>query len=397
MLIKDSTHLSYCTNIHAGESWDAVFESLQAYIPGIKRQVCPDQPFGIGLRLSNEASLSLIKPANLAEFKSWLAAEQCYVFTMNGFPYGGFHGTVVKDNVHTPDWQTPDRLAYTLRLFQILSALLPPSAEGGISTSPLTYKFWLKNDLEKEQAFAESTKNLLQVAKALHDIQQQTGQWLHLDIEPEPDGLLENTAETIQFYQEWLLPQAQKSGLFPPDQAEAIVLKHLTLCYDVCHFAVEYESPAWVFEQFRQYGIQIGKIQISAALKADLPAVSERTEIANAFSGFNESTYLHQVIARREDGQKTNFPDLPDALKKINQPEFAEWRTHFHVPIFVEKYGILSSTQSDIVDVLKIQQANPVTNHLEVETYTWEVLPEGLRLDLQQSIVRELEWVMHRL
>ena len=397
MKLNPNLHLSYCTNIHAGESWSEVFDSLQAYLPSIKAKVSPNQPFGIGLRLSNQASLEILTENHLDQFKAWLAQNELYVFTMNGFPYGGFHRTVVKEDVHTPDWRTSERLDYTLRLFKILAELLPENTKGGISTSPLSYKFWLKNEQDRENTFRVSAQHLIQVASSLDQVFRQTGQLLHLDIEPEPDGLLENTRETIDFYQKWLIPLAQSSGKFPEGKAEEIVLRHINICYDVCHFAIEYEEPAWVFEMFAKAGIKIGKIQISAALKADLPAPGQRDAIFKAFSTFNESTYLHQVISRNQDGSKTNFSDLPLALAQIENENFEEWRTHFHVPIFVEQYGILSSTQSDIRRTLDLQKINPVTEHLEIETYTWEVTPAHLRLDLRSSIERELEWVIEYL
>ena len=135
-------HLTYCSNIHAGESWKEHFDKLKEHIPVITQRISPLEAFGIGLRLSNVASLELRKQENLEEFKRWLAENNCYVFTMNGFPFGGFHNTVVKDKVHAPDWLSPERVSYTIRLAQILAAILPDGVDGGISTSPLTYKFW---------------------------------------------------------------------------------------------------------------------------------------------------------------------------------------------------------------------------------------------------------------
>src|SRR5688572_19311874 len=135
-------HLTYCTNIHAGESWADHFAALKANIPDVKKKLSPDKPFGIGLRLSHLASLDLGKKEALAEFKTWLNASQCYVFVINGFPYGGFHHTKVKDKVHAPDWTTQDRVLYTIQLFKILSAILPEGMSGGVSTAPLSYKYW---------------------------------------------------------------------------------------------------------------------------------------------------------------------------------------------------------------------------------------------------------------
>jgi hypothetical protein len=210
MKIKD-IHLSYCSNIHAGESWDATFRNLKIYIPEVKKRLEHKGPFGIGLRLSQEASVVLERPDILQEFRDWLNQTNAYVFTLNCFPYGGFHRTKVKEQVHAPDWTTEARLAYTLRCFRILAQLLPEGVEGGISTSPLSYRHWFVSDLEKNEAFEKATTHLIAVAVELVRLQQETGKFLHLDIEPEPDGLLENSEELIRYFKEWLIPMGKTS------------------------------------------------------------------------------------------------------------------------------------------------------------------------------------------
>lgn len=375
-------HLSYCTNIHAGEGWHEHFAALKENVPAIKKALSPDEPFGIGLRLANAASQDL-QGETLQAFKQWLAKNDCYVFTMNGFPYGGFHRTKVKDHVHSPDWTTSGRLDYTVRLFKILSALLPAGQEGGISTSPLTYRHWHKEE-DLEKVFKTATANIVRVAEELAKIKKETGQVLHLDIEPEPDGLLETGPEFIQWYEQYLLPAGNKTDL----------LEHIRLCYDVCHFAVGYEDHQSVVDELERKGIKVGKIQISSALKAAMPGDhSKREAVKNSLAVFNESTYLHQVVALKKDGTFKRYPDLPQALQEVHDSDVKEWRSHFHVPLFVDGYGVLESTQPDIQEVLSIQQRKPFTAHLEVETYTWEVLPEQLKLPIADSIVRELQWV----
>ncbi len=398
-MFKNGHHLTYCTNIHPGESWEETFGNLKAYIPRIKKEISPDAPFGIGLRSSHEASLELAKKANLEVFQTWLSENDCYVFTFNGFPYGGFHNQVVKDEVHQPDWTTPERLAYTDRLFDILAALLPNGMDGGISTSPLSYRHWHQSQTQLDAAIQKSTLQLAAIAEKLFFLHQSTGKLLHLDIEPEPDGILENTQEVIDFYQNWLVPVGgkflvEKLGT-NLKEAETILKEHIRICYDVCHFAVVYEKPEAIFEALEAAGIKIGKIQISAALKANIPSSqSEREQLESLLMPFAESTYLHQVVGRNQDGGLTSFTDLPEALKTLAQTNSEEWRIHYHVPVFLADYGKISSTQQDIVTVLQYISKNPVCNHLEVETYTWEVLPESINLDLGDSIIRELQWVI---
>ena len=393
-------HLTYCTNIHPGEGWREVFANLEKYIPELKARLSPGQPFGIGLRLANLAARELLEGDALAQFQTWLSEQDLYVFTLNGFPYGGFHHQVVKDQVYAPDWSKQERLDYTLRLVKILAALLPEGMDGGISTLPLSYKPWLTAQESKHSwLLKDASLHLAIVAAEMVRIREETGKLLHLDIEPEPDGLIENAAEVIDFYKEWLLPiagacLAERLGI-SQESAEARLLEHVRVCYDTCHFAVEYEDPASVFARFQAAGIRIGKIQISAAVRVMLPGDSQqRSIVVERLRPFAESTYLHQVIERHVDGTLHHYPDLVTALPQLEQSAACEWRTHFHVPIFIRDYQILHSTQDDIVSVLELLQKNHACKHLEIETYTWDVLPKEMKIDLLASIQREYEWVL---
>lgn len=389
-------HLTYCTNIHQGENWKDHFAQIKNSFPFIKGNISPRNPIGIGLRLSNEASIELIKKENLLEFKAWLKEHDAYIFTMNGFPYGEFHNKIVKDQVHVPDWTTAERVDYTIRLFHILSVLLPAHLDGGISTSPLSYKLWFKTKEQLANCRETGTKNVLQVIENLIRLHKTTGKLLHLDIEPEPDGLLETGEEFIEWFENDLLrlgiPVIKKQFNISGKKAEELIKEHLRLCYDVCHFAIGYEPHKKIIDELLKRGIKIGKIQVSAALKSKM-GLNQRNRIKQTFENFNEPVYLHQVIAKTTDGKLLRYSDLPAALKEIDNPVFTEWRAHFHVPIFTKTFNLLSSTQDEIAEVLSFQKNNPFTNHLEVETYTWDVLPPELKLSLEDSIIRELQWV----
>lgn len=391
-------HLTYCTNIHPGESWAEVKNNLHSFIPQIKRSVSPEAPFGIGLRLSDQASRELSAGDELLKFKEWLEEQDCYVFTFNGFPYGSFHRQSVKDLVHQPDWSSRERLDYTLRLFRILAELLPEGMDGGISTSPLSYKFWHENEEQVRAVKEKASRQLAEVAAELYRIRQDSGRLLHLDIEPEPDGLIENTQEVIEYYRDWLIPQGSmylKETLGLSEQeAESVLKEHIRICYDICHFAIVYEQPEVVFPALEKERIKVGKIQISAALKAHFSGEKQhRTALEQAFAPFVESTYLHQVVEKDENERLTHYPDLPAALLALDRGGAREWRTHFHVPVFLENYGLLASTQEGILSVLEYIKTEEMSHQLEVETYTWEVLPDDIRLDLADSIIRELRWV----
>ena len=398
-------HLGYCTNIHPGETWADHFAELQKAIPELKSRLSPDAPFGIGLRLSNLASEELEQTPVLVAFQNWLAENDCYVFTMNGFPFGGFHDTVVKDHVHTPDWTTEARVEYTKRLFRILSVLLPVDElgngiPGGVSTSPLSYRYWFEweQPVARDYVFAQATQNVLEVVAELIKLRQQTDRLMHLDLEPEPDGVIETADEFIAWFVDYLLPmgieQLSEQFSLTDEEAETAICDHVRLCYDVCHFAVGYERPAEVLDKLKNYGLRVGKIQISAALKATFPQEETGREgVIKAFEPFNEPTYLHQVVVRTNGNDLLRFRDLPDALAAFDDTH-AEWRAHFHVPLFVHDYGLLQSTQDDIREVLRLQTERAFTSQMEVETYTWDVLPDALKLPLVDSIEREMKFVI---
>ncbi len=397
MFFNNARHLTYCTNIHPGRDWQSTFEHIRKYVPAIKNQVAHDGHFGLGLRLSNKASEELNRNEHLSKFKKWLKDEGIYVFTMNGFPYGNFHDERVKDKVHAPDWTTKERVDYTRRLFDQLAYLLPQGISGGISTSPISYKHWHATENDRDLALTQGAKHLTEIIGHLYQIEQKTGKYLHLDIEPEPDGLLENSEEVIDFFESFLIPTAtkilrEKQGV-TIIEARELILKYITICYDICHFSLAYEEPEDTFQRLESAGIGIGKIQVSAALKI-LYDKEHRAAIWESLSRFDEPTYLHQVTEKKEDKIKT-YSDLPVLLK--DKKEFTELRAHFHVPIFVERFETLYSTQDHILKVIEILKQKKVSEHLEIETYTWDVLPAALKKDLTTSIVREINWLTGKL
>lgn len=397
MLLRDTFHTTYCTNIHPGEDWTATFGALEDNLESVRDAVNPGKPFGLGLRLSDKASRELAQGNRLADFKDWLNARDIYVFTMNGFPFGAFHGTRVKDQVHAPDWTHPERLEYTRRLFRQLDYLMPVGSEGGISTSPVSYRHWFATERDKEEALRAGARNMAAVALQLIEQERQSGNYLHLDIEPEPDGLLENSEEVLVFFRDYLLPAGQellsRSLGMPGREAREAILRHINLCYDVCHFALAFEKPEITFPRLAEAGIRVGKVQVSAALRIR-PVGGDRESALESLRVFDEPVYLHQVTQNTPMGVRT-WPDLPDLLN--DPPEFEELRAHYHVPIFVSGFGGLGATQAEILEVLKYLSRNPICRHLEVETYTWDVLPPGLKQELDQSIARELNWLKQAL
>ncbi len=390
-------HLTYCLNVHPGISLDEVRANIVQYVVPLKASLSSSSPFGVGLRLAGAASVEMLEGNNLAEFKALLDEHDLYVFTLNGFPYGPFHGTSVKADVHVPHWDDPERFEYTRRLIEALAILLPDGVDGGISTNPFGYRPAISSDTAS--ALATFTDRLTDLAILLHELAEKTAKHIHVDIEPEPDGLLGNCAELIEFFKTPLIPVgsekiARQLGIAENDARE-VLLRHIQVCFDTCHSAVSYESPVDVLAEFEKLGIQVGKIQISSAVQLDLEPTREGREHQMAAVGeFDEPVYLHQVIQRNNDGTLVSFTDLPEALGHIDDSDAAEWRIHFHVPIFLDHFGQLGSTQETIRQTFDVLKDRQFTNHLEIETYTWDVLPADLKLPIDQSIEREYRWVL---
>jgi hypothetical protein len=387
------THLTYCTNIHAADHWPDVLAELQRHLPAIKRDISPDQPFGVGLRISASAAASLGDASALSELQDLLREGHYYIFTINGFPHGAFHGEAVKEGAYRPDWSTQSRLDYTNSLADILAALLPDGMDGSISTVPGTFKAWATVDVV--EAIAD---NLIKHIAHLVRVREITGKTIALALEPEPCCLLETIAETIEFFETRLFSAAAEtrlvelSGLIP-DAAEAALRRHLGVCYDVCHAAVEFEDPHASIKALQSAGIAISKLQLSSAMR--IPRVGPAT--VEQLQSFAEPVYLHQVVERGPDGL-VRYTDLPDALDNMEAAAGHEWRIHFHVPIFLEEMAEVGTTQSFLRDILAIQRDTPMTNQLEVETYTWDVLPETYRnVGVSAAIARELAWVRDQL
>lgn len=398
MKVTDHLHLTYCSNIHPGTGWDEHFEALKANVPAIREQAAPGQPFGIGLRLAQPAAASLIQPETLAVFKQWLEEHNLYVFTINAFPYGDFHGTSVKDHVYSPDWTTSARVAYTNACFRILHTLLPSGMTGGVSTCPVSYRHWHTGE-EADNVLHEAAENIMNVVCTLYMIKEEEGKTLHLDIEPEPDGLIENTSEVISFFNDILLPIGREQlktrfGLSDGLAAD-VVREHVRICYDICHFAIMYEAPEYTIRQLKAANIKIGRLQISAALEARFQAKHDHSRMIQTLRQFNEPVYLHQVVENSK-GALTKYHDLPDALEHVPEDD-ALWRIHFHVPVFTATYEALFSTQKEIIKCLALLQRYNYTQHLEIETYTWNILPGHLKKDIIRSITRELDWVKQAL
>ncbi len=383
MKLLHGLHLAYCTNVHPGENWAQTFDSLNRWTLAVKTQLHCRGDFAIGLRLSDEASRELLDPPRLLEFQRWLERHDCYVFTINGFPFGRFHGGPVKEQVYSPDWTSPQRLEYTTRLFDLLAQLLPPGIEGSVSTLPGSFKEFIRS-ADQVQLIRDT---LWRCVEHIARLSERTERCLHLGLEPEPLGLFENSSETVSFF----------TRLREQHPGDPRLDRHLGVNYDTCHFAVEFEPPQQAIGLLQAHGIRLSKIHLSNALKLR-PTAAALAQLA----AFADDVYLHQVIARQADGSLARYKDLPlalDAAKAEANGAAEEWRVHFHVPLHCQKPGEFDTTSDHVIGLMQLLQAQPhLCSHLEMETYTWAVLPEALKSrDVAEQLVGEYHWTLHRL
>jgi hypothetical protein len=379
MKLNHDLHLAYCTNIHRAESWPETLAALQEFTLAVRDRVCPGRPFAIGLRLSDLASRELSQPAPLLEFRRWLDRNNCYIFTMNGFPYGQFHGRRVKEQVYRPDWTSDDRVNYTNRLFDLLGQLVPPGIEGSVSTVPGSFKEFITTDDQLRRI----RDNIFRCVRHIASVGAQTGRRLHLGLEPEPLGLLETTVETVAFFDRLRAEHPNDSRLE----------EFLGVNYDTCHLAVEFENPAASLARLRRHGVKISKLHLSSALK-----LRPAPDSLAALTAFADDTWLHQVVSRAADGKLTRHKDLDAALAAPKSP-VEEWRIHFHIPLHSPPSAWFDNTTDHLLGVLDVLQADPhLCSHLEMETYTWEVLPPELK---SRSVVGQLgaeyDWCLNAL
>lgn len=383
MRLPHGRHLAYCTNIHRGETWEEVWSALKRHTLAVRDRVGGGAAFAIGLRLSAQAAADLRDAARRTEFRRWLDKEGCYVFTINGFPYGRFHGARVKEQVYAPDWTTSERVAYTQVLFEILADLLPEGVQGSVSTVPVSFKGFHLD----ARALRACRDNLWRCVEHIEQVSRRSGRALHLGLEPEPLCTLETTAETVVFLEAM---RADRPGDLRLDE-------HLGVNYDCCHLAVEFESAQQSLATLRQHRIRLSKLHLSNALR-----VRPTAETREALRAYTEDTYLHQVVERAGDGTLRRWADLPHALAERGErsaPTEVEWRIHFHVPLHHRPGHGFETTADHVTGALDWLAAHPDSgSHLEMETYTWEVLPPEIRSRaVVDQLTAEYAWTLDQL
>lgn len=358
-MIFHHNHLSYCTNIHNYSNTAELIRMLNGPVTEVA-SAFDGKAFAVGLHLNGTTVDELSNDSSLLEeLQQTLDKNNMYVCSLNCFPHGTFHGERVKEKVYEPDWGTKSRVDYTIKAATILAELLPENIDGSISTVPVTYG---------KELPVGAIENIATVCSHLQSLSRR----VVLAFEPEPDCYLDCVNDCIQFF------TLLKNELSPD------LYDFTGICFDTCHFSVIFEKPAVSLQQLIDSEILVPKVQISAALKTRNPQLLKQ---------FNEPIYLHQTTLKNSHGLLIHYPDLDLALKKGDNIEDSEWRVHFHVPIYCDQLmDNLATTADDLPNVMKI--VNKMANlHLEVETYSFNVIPNNCE-SVTNSIIKELKYLI---
>lgn len=381
-------HLTFCLNVYPagsiGDLADAVFRRAVRVRDLLEREEGTHGPFGIGLWIPAALVKEFSRPDLLDEFRRKLIDSGLYVFTLNGFPYGRFHGTRVKENVYRPDWSSPDRLAYTVTLARILANLLPGGMQGSISTVPVTFRAWAEAGTVRR-----AVTGLMDAVRALHELGETRGACVGLALEPEPGCLLETAQDAVSLFEGVIrengIPYLCRERGCSLSRAEEMVRTHLGICLDTVHAAVMFEDAGASVGMLASCGIYVFKLHLGAAIALDVPPADPRCTLGR----FADDVYLHQTVVKQAGGTRA-FLDLPEALRE--RPE-GEWRVHYHVPMAGRPIHGISTTSASVGPALFRTALESGVRQFEVETYTLSVMP-GFDGDIERAMAGELAHVL---
>jgi len=388
--------LTYSTLVHPADNWDQLWTSLTTYLPQVKARVSPNQPFGVCIRLAAPSAETLASNRGERDkLKRFLADHDMFVYTANAFPYGAFKGTIVKEQVYEPDWRTEERTQYTINVADILADVAPEGVSPSIQTAPLGFK----PRVTGTDVVDSYTEHVLRVAAHLVKLEAETGRLVTLGLEPEPRCFLETTDEAVDYFTNHLYTGKAAARLaklagIPVSEALGALRRHLGVVFDIGHQAVGFENITASLQKLVDAGIPIVKLQEAAAMH--IPKVTEAT--VEALGRFAKTVYLSQTV-EKNNGHLTHFLNLEDAFAAWKKnPGPREWRVHFHVPVFLDDLGAFGTTRFALEEALRFHKATPLSRQLEIETYTWDVLPDHLKTgDIVDYVCREIEWVRGQL
>lgn len=387
-----TVHLAYCLNLHPADDLDETLAGMRAVTLPLRERLAPGSEFGVGAYLSNRFARRLASARGEGELKQlarFFADNGLRAFTFNAFPHSRFHTDGLKADVFKPTWRENERLEFTIAVARSAVALLHatstpvPSDHLSISTHTGMFGAWVKGPADLD----ECAMQLARAVDALARIEEETGVRVVLSLEPEPCANAGDSAQLLSFFERargvgWqVLEEEHNRG---SDHARALHARHLGHCLDTCHSAIGQDEDALR----TLHGVTLGKIQYSNAVVVRQPWKNQAG--VDALLALDEPRYLHQVAGLGAGGSLL-VDDLPELKAALASPAGAEWLRcdewlcHFHVPVDLDSAGAgLSTTRQDsdhCVRSILEAPARWTTNdlHLEIETYTWDILPTALR------------------
>lgn len=384
-------HIAHAGVIKPVTSFADIQATMRDFLAPINRAINAESPVDVSVRLSQAA---LGDPEFSGEkLRSLLDEYGLALAGISAVSIGG--GT--KEHVHHPDWRTEERLGFMFPALNLAAEFATPAREVGVTTNALSYRHWL--DIDMPGNWAALTLNVIRAVQHLVGIRQRTGITIHIDLEVEPGSVLRDSADILRFYTQWLLPRGSAMLSDRMDEiggtATEAILRHVRLALDTAHAGVVWDDAGASLDAFEQYGIRIGRLQVSSALEVQIPAEPDaRQEMAEHLATFVSPTLLQQVVAHRDGALVQRFEDLPDAIAVINESVSERWRIHTHAPLLADRYGIFASTREDTASwIREIARRGLDVGMIELRSANWDVVPHDDRGPMEAMIMREVEWV----
>lgn len=384
--MKHKYIITYCSNIFKNNNGTQLLNSLNKYKKEFKSYK------DISICVSNNIINELNEKKNLNKILTWKKINKKNIPLINGFVYKNFHQNLIKENIYYPDWTKKERFNFTKNTIFFAQKINKRSKICGISTLPITYKLWIKNNTKYN--IKKAINFFFEILKILIKIKKYKNILIHIDIEPEPFCLLEDCKDFIYFFKSWILPELEeKIKIYlnvKKNKAKNVITKHLNLCFDICHSAVMFENQKLSLDLIKKFKIKIGRVQISSAIK--IKKINKHN--FNHLNFLNKSPFLHQSLMKLNNLKYIKNNDFKN-IKIINNEIIKEIRIHCHVPIYKKKitnniYTTQKELKNSLMNILKYD----FTRNLEIETYTYNMLYKK-KSNKIKSMIKEYNWLIN--
>ncbi len=369
-----TVHLAYCSNVHAAEDAAGIVAQLGRFAAPVRERLGASR-LGIGLWLAADAARELrADPDALGALRDALDEGELEVVTFNAFPYRGFHAPVVKEAVLPPglDRRGARRLHPRCRGALRRAPARRHRRGVGLDDAARLARGWSDADA------AAARERFAGLAGQLADLERTTGRTIRVGIEPEPSCVVETIDEAVD-----ALSVSTRTGS-AWRSTPAITRSPSTI-----------RPMRWMRSSAPACGSSSASSRAPCAPRRRGSAAGRRR-----LEEFVEPRFLHQTREPRSSpGQVHGTDDLPEALAG-GLPAEREWRVHFHVPVHE---GGPETTQAELQAWMAALVGRPAArvHHLEIETYTWTVLPEDRRPvgegGLIDGLTREVAWTRDQL